>query len=183
MKTAMLTALALFAALAQAAQPDHPIADLSAYQPLQILPDKTSPTHWEFDLDPALQQARREGRNIYLVLSAWDCHFCARYEHFLARNAKALAPPFRRHKLLFVYLPSALEAQGQHVYLKAGGQSRVYADFQRALGDERTKRMVYPVIWLLDPALKNLSQLPYGTGTFETVEDQLEVIGPALVKP
>jgi len=154
-------------------------ADLSAYKPLEILPLK-SPQHWEFDLDPALARARREGKQLYLVLSAWDCHFCARYERFLQKHAAELAPQFERHRLLFVHLRSALEAQGDRVFLRAQGRSEAYADFQRRLGDERTRRMVYPVIWLLNPQLQPLIQLPYGTGTFETVAEQLEVIAPAL---
>lgn len=157
-------------------------ADLSAYKPLQIAPRKSA-QRWEFELDPALEKAAREGRHLYLVLSAWDCHFCARYERFLQINAARLAPQFERHHLLFVRLGSALEAQGDRVFLRAKGHSEAYADFQRRLGDERTGRMVYPVIWLLNAQLQLLNQLPYGTGTFETVPEQLEVIAPALHAP
>ena len=36
--------------------------------------------------------------------------------------------------------------------------------------------LVYPSVWLLDPDAKPLMQMPAGTGTFETVPEQLEIL-------
>ena len=36
--------------------------------------------------------------------------------------------------------------------------------------------LVYPTVWLFDPQLKPLMQMPAGTGTFETVDEQLEIL-------
>ena len=36
--------------------------------------------------------------------------------------------------------------------------------------------LVYPSVWLLDAQLKPLMQMPAGTGTFQTVEEQLEIL-------
>ena len=36
--------------------------------------------------------------------------------------------------------------------------------------------LVYPSVWLFDQQLKPLMQMPAGTGTFETVDEQLEIL-------
>ena len=46
----------------------------------------------------------------------------------------------------------------------------------RALGDERARQLVYPSVWLFDGQGKTLMQMPAGTGTFETVPEQLEIL-------
>ena len=46
----------------------------------------------------------------------------------------------------------------------------------RALGDERARMLVYPSVWLFDGNAKPLMQMPAGTGTFETVPEQLEIL-------
>ena len=51
-----------------------------------------------------------------------------------------------------------------------------YTEFQRSIGDERSRMLVYPTVWLFDPQLKPLMQMPAGTGTFETVDEQLEIL-------
>ena len=43
-------------------------------------------------------------------------------------------------------------------------------------GDERARALVYPSVWLLDAAAKPLMQMPAGSGTFETVPEQLEIL-------
>ncbi len=45
-----------------------------------------------------------------------------------------------------------------------------------AIGDERARMLVYPSVWLLDDKLKPLMQMPAGTGTFQTVPEQLEIL-------
>ena len=44
------------------------------------------------------------------------------------------------------------------------------------LCDERMRQLVYPSVWLLDADAKPLMQMPAGTGTFETVPEQLEIL-------
>ena len=36
--------------------------------------------------------------------------------------------------------------------------------------------LVYPPVWLFEAQLKPLMQMPAGTGTFETVPEQLEIL-------
>jgi hypothetical protein len=56
-------------------------------------------------------------------------------------------------------------------------KSLPYAEFQRSIGDERERQLVYPSVWLFDSAnAKPLMQMPAGTGTFETVPEQLEIL-------
>jgi hypothetical protein len=46
----------------------------------------------------------------------------------------------------------------------------------RTLDDERVRMLVYPSVWLFDGQAKPLMQMPAGTGTFETVPEQLEIL-------
>ncbi|HEU4457747.1 MAG TPA: thioredoxin family protein [Methylibium sp.] len=147
----------------------------SAYRPMVVEPANRG-DRVEFDLEPALQRARREGKRLYVYLGAGDCRFCRRYEAFLERNAGALVPQFDAQKYLVVDLRSALMVTGAQLQLKAGGRSLGYADFQRSIGDERARLLVYPNVWLFDADLKPLMQMPSGAGTFETVPEQLEIL-------
>lgn len=145
-----------------------------AYSPL-VVEMQGPPDHVEFDLGPALQQARNEKKRLYIYLGARDCPYCRKYEAFLTRHAAELVPHFRKDWLV-VDLRSALSVQAKSLYFRVGNSSRSYADFLRDLGDERARQLVYPSVWLLDTQLKPLMQMPAGTGTFETVEEQLEIL-------
>lgn len=162
-------AFALAAALAGSASAALP----AAYAPLVVEP-KGLPERAEFDLTPALARARREGKRLYVYLGASDCPFCRRYEAFLAHNADELRPHFAGW--LIVDLRSQLRVQADRLYLRVDGRSQPYAEFQRGIGDERARQLVYPSVWLFDAALKPLMQMPAGTGTFETVPEQLEIL-------
>ena len=75
-----------------------------------------------------------------------------------------------------VDLRSALAATAKALFIRIGDRSLPYADFQRALGDERARMLVYPSVWLLGADAKPLMQMPAGTGTFQTVPEQLEIL-------
>ena len=141
-----------------------------------VLQPAGGPDRFEFDLTAALAQARRERKRLYVYLGASDCPFCRRYEAFLARNAEALVPQFNQHNYLVVDLRSSLSATATKLFIRIGASSLVYADFQRSIGDERARLLVYPSVWLLDAQAKPLMQMPAGTGTFETVAEQLEIL-------
>lgn len=146
----------------------------AAYAPIVVeargLPDRA-----EFDLGPALQRARREHKSLYVYLGARDCAYCRQYETFLDRHAAELVPHFAA-KYIVVDLRSALAIQAPKLFFRIGGRSRPYADVLREMGDERTRQLVYPSVWLLDAQARPLMQMPAGTGTFETVEEQLEIL-------
>jgi thioredoxin-related protein len=130
----------------------------------------------QFDLNPALERARRENKRLYLYLGARDCPYCRKYEAFLSANAAELVPHFDAERFLVVDLRSALSVRTDMLFIQAGERSLGYVDFQHSIGDERTRQIVYPSVWLLDVNLKPLMQMPAGTGTFETVEEQLEIL-------
>jgi len=132
------------------------------------------PERAEFDLTPAVERARRENRRLYVYLGARDCPFCRRYEAFLDKHSTELLPHFQKY--LFVDLRSALSVQARSLFFKVGPSNLAYADFQRSLGDERARMLVYPSVWLLDANMKPLMQMPAGTGTFQTVPEQLEIL-------
>jgi thiol-disulfide isomerase/thioredoxin len=148
----------------------------SAYSPVVIEP-QGGPARMEFDLSAALERARRDNKRLYVYLGASDCPYCRRYEAFLAKNATELLPHFSPY--LVVDLRSSLQVQANKLFIKVGALSQPYAEFQRSIGDERARLLVYPSVWLFDAhelRPKPLMQMPAGTGTFETVPEQLEIL-------
>jgi thiol-disulfide isomerase/thioredoxin len=141
-----------------------------------VLQPVGGPERAEFDLTAALQRARREHQRLYVYLGASDCPYCRRYEAFLALNADALVPQFKQHDFLLVDLRSQLMLGADKLFIRIGTRSLGYADFQRSIGDERARLLVYPSVWLLDAQGRPLMQMPAGTGTFETVPEQLEIL-------
>jgi hypothetical protein len=146
----------------------------AAYGAVVIQPTG-GPDKAEFDLDPVAERARREGKRLYVYLGADDCRFCRRYEAFLDKHAAELLPHFRRDYVV-VDLRSSLKVLARAVHIKLGTTSRNYTEFQRAIGDERARLLVYPNIWILDADGKPLIQMPSGAGTFETVPEQIEIL-------
>jgi hypothetical protein len=166
-RAACAVLLAAFAMTAQA------IGLPPAYGAIVVEPTG-GPERAEFDLGPALARAQRENRRLYVYLGASDCPFCRRYENFLAKNADELLPHFK--PWLLVDLRSRLSTTAPHLYIRVGDKSLPYIEFQKSIGDERSRMLVYPSVWLFDTQLKPLMQMPAGTGTFETVEEQLEIL-------
>ena len=145
-----------------------------AYKPTSVQPTGLPERH-EFDLTPALQRARREHKRLYVYLGASDCPYCRRYEAFLQRHADELVPHFAKDYLV-VDLRINLSVTAARLYFRIGDKSLSYTDFMRALDDERVRMLVYPSVWLFDGQAKPLMQMPAGTGTFETVPEQLEIL-------
>ncbi len=129
----------------------------------------------EFDLAPAQARARKEKKRLYVYLGANDCPYCKLYEAFLRQNTGELVGEFARDYLV-VDLRSSLSVKSAALFFKVGGQSLDYRAFMRKLGDERERMLVYPSVWLFDADLKPLMQMPAGTGTFQTVPEQLEIL-------
>lgn len=145
----------------------------AAYAPIVVQP-AGRPTRSEFDLTEALERAKRENKRLYVYLGASDCPYCRRYEAFLEKNAEELVPHFKPY--FVVDLRSALSVTAEQLYIRIGASSLPYKAFQRSIGDERERMLVYPSVWLLDGQAKPLMQMPAGTGTFQTVAEQLEIL-------
>jgi thiol-disulfide isomerase/thioredoxin len=144
------------------------------YAPIVVQPVAVAQGQ-EFDITAALRRARAENKRLYVYLGASDCPYCRRYEAFLDRHAAELVPHFAQQYLV-VDLRSELAIQASQLYIRVNASSLPYADFQRSIGDERARLLVYPSVWLLDVNAKPLMQMPAGTGTFETVAEQLEIL-------
>jgi thioredoxin-related protein len=144
------------------------------YSPLVVEPT-VKDGRTEFDLAPAQQRARSEKKRLYVYLGANDCPYCKLYEAFLRQNTSELVPEFARDYLV-VDLRSSLSVKAGGLYFKVGGSSLDYRAFMQKLNDERERLLVYPSVWLLDADLKPLMQMPAGTGTFQTVPEQLEIL-------
>lgn len=172
---ALLVKLALTVAVVLAlTDPEARAALPTAYAPIVVQPSG-GPDRAEFDLDAALQRARAENKSLYVYLGARDCPYCRRYEAFLAANATILVPHFQA-RYLVVDLRSALLLQAPKLSFRVNGRSFDYGSLMREMGDERVRQLVYPSVWLLDGQARPLMQMPAGTGTFETVEEQLEIL-------
>jgi thiol-disulfide isomerase/thioredoxin len=143
------------------------------YAPVVIQP-VGAPARAEFDLTAVLARARRENKWLYVYLGASDCPYCRKYEAFLEKNAVELVPHFSRY--IVVDLRSSLSVTTDALFIRIADTSRPYVEFQKSIGDERTRTVVYPSVWLLDGKPKPLMQMPAGTGTFQTVAEQLEIL-------
>ena len=175
MKTLVIAArIALVGLLLAGGAQAHAVGIPPAYSPIVIEPSRAVADRFEFDLSAALARAAREKKRLYIYLAAHDCHYCRRYEAFLDKNATELVPHFKPY--LVVDLRSALSTTAEQLYIRVGDKSLAYADFQRSINDERARMLVYPSVWLLDAQLKPLMQMPAGTGTFQTVPEQLEIL-------
>ena len=73
-------------------------------------------------------------------------------------------------------LRSSLKISSKALIIRTNLGALPYAEFQRTIGDERARLLVYPSVWLLDTEVKPLMQMPAGTGTFQTVPEQLEIL-------
>jgi hypothetical protein len=181
---AVFAALAVLAALTASVvtvTEAHAAGIPAAYAPIVIEPrrgegagESGGADRAEFDLTAALARAQRENKRLYVYLGANDCPYCRRYEAFLEQHAAELVPHFKPY--LVVDLRSSLSTQAARLYLRVGARALPYAEFQRSIGDERARMLVYPSVWLFDPRLKPLMQMPAGTGTFQTVPEQLEIL-------
>lgn len=160
-------ALILLAPLSHAGIPEP-------YAALVVQP-QTVDGRQEFDLRPAQQRARKTGKSLYVYLGATDCPYCRKYEAFLAQQSTALVPHFAE-KYLVVDLRSALSVTAPQLVIRTDSMRLPYADFQRAIGDQRARMLVYPSVWVMDANAKPLMQMPAGTGTFQTVDEQLEIL-------
>jgi thioredoxin-related protein len=167
---ASIASIALGLAVATTALAALPVR----YAPMVVQPSGT-PQRYEFDLTAAFERAKRENKRLYVYLGASDCPFCRKYEAFLNQNADVLVQHFSKDYIV-VDLRSALVAQADKLHFRIGGTSLPYAEFLRSFGDERERRLVYPSVWLFNSQAKPLMQMPAGTGTFETVPEQLEIL-------
>jgi hypothetical protein len=168
-RTAALLALAaLLAPLAAAALGLNPKLGAIVVQP------SGPPQRQEFDLTPAANRARAENKRLYVYLGASDCPYCRKYEAFIDAHVDELLPHFRPY--LVVDLRSALNTTADKLFFRLGATSLPYTEFQKSLGDERARMLVYPSVWLFGGDMKPLMQMPAGTGTFQTVPEQLEIL-------
>lgn len=144
-----------------------------AYSPVVIQP-AGAPARTEFDLTAVAERAKRENKRLYVYLGAKECPYCRKYESFLEKNATELVPHFSDY--IVVDLRSSLSVTDKSLFIRVRDTSLPYAEFQKSIGDVRARMLVYPLVWLFDGNLKPLMQVPAGTGTFQTVPEQLEIL-------
>jgi hypothetical protein len=155
-------------------QPVH-AAFPAVYEPIVVEPQISKDGVHEYDLRPAQAKARQAKKSLYVYLGAHNCPFCRRYEAFLLAQSAALVPHFAKDYIV-VDLRGDLRVTDKRLVLRTDALHLPYTAFQQAIGDERTRVLSYPTVWLLSGQGKPLMQMPSGAGTFETVEEQLEIL-------
>lgn len=146
----------------------------AAYTPLVVEPTVRGEI-LDFDLRPAQARARAENKSLYVYLGASNCPFCRKYEAFLDAHSRELVPHFAKDYVV-VDLRGDVRKPGDKVILRTDSLHLPYLAFQEAIGDQRTRTLTYPNVWLLSTEGKPLMQMPSGAGTFETVPEQLEIL-------
>ena len=135
-----------------------------------------TPQRHEFDLTTALRRARREHKRLYIYLGAERLPPIAASTR---PSLQATRSSWRRtspRTTSSSTCAAACRCRPTDSTSASATRSLPYADFQRSIGDERARLLVYPSVWLLDANAKPLMQMPAGTGTFETVPEQLEIL-------
>ena len=160
--------------LAALALPAQAAGFPAAYEPLVLRPSGL-PERAEFDLSAALERARREHKRLYVYLGADDCRYCRRYEAFLEHTRVSWRRTSRPTGWWWICAPRCRCAPTRCSCASTGGAVRSPSS-SRDIGDERGNVLVYPNVWVLDGRARPLMQMPMGTGTFQTVPEQLEIL-------
>jgi hypothetical protein len=124
-----------------------------------------------FDLTPALERARAEGKLLFVYLGAKNCGFCKEYEIFLTRNREALAPAYSQ----LVVADIRTWLTGPDVYLQVGKRKYSFKEFNALVGDGNGK-LTYPRFWLVTADMKPARKLPSGSRFYRDVEEHKKLI-------
>ncbi len=142
------------------------------YHPVAIKPPFSFSAR-VFDISPALAQARREGKPIFLYLGASDCSTCREYERFLQMNQIALTEKFSG----VIVVDLVTRTRGRPIQFKVQERRYTFDEFRKLVGDER-KFLTYPYYWLLSPDLKQLKQLSQSMDPYLNVASHLRLLEP-----
>jgi hypothetical protein len=137
----------------------------AAYSPMPIEAPFAF-TERTFDLTPALERARAEGKLLFVYLGAKNCGFCKEYEIFLTRNRDALVPIYSN--LVVADLRTFLS--GPAVYLQVGKRKYSFKEFDALVGNGGA-RVSYPRFWLVTADLKPARRLTGGTKFYRDIEE------------
>ena len=159
-------ALSLLAASALAARADIP----DTYSPLPVEAPFAF-TERVFDLTPAIERARAEGKLLFVYFGAKNCPYCKEYEIFLQKNREALGPVYAQHVVADVrtYLT------GPDVFFKVGKRKYSFREFASVAGDLHGKT-TYPRFWLLTADLKPARKLPQGSKPYGNLEEHKRLL-------
>lgn len=135
------------------------------YGPMVVQPGLGSAGEQVFDLSPALQQARREHKRLFVYLGAAECTACRRYTAFLETHEREMRPLLGR--FVVVDLRASLRSGRRPLFVVDERQYST-AEFKARIGDSDPD-LPYPTWWILTPAAKEVRQLPRGVNHFVDV--------------
>ncbi len=133
------------------------------YQPL-VVEAEFSFSERLFDLTHAVEKSKTTGKPLLIYVGASDCGPCRQFTAFLASNRPALKDSF--DKLLVVDVRTWLK--GPTMSFVVGRQRYSTQEFKALVGDGN-RAFVFPYLWLVDPSLRQVRQLPVGTENYVAV--------------
>lgn len=129
-----------------------------------------------FDLTPATNKSIATGKPILLYFGAADCPPCRQYEQFLSKNVDQMKLVLSNY--VFVDVRSWLKSPS--IYIKVNNDEYPFKEWRETTGDSRVG-LFWPTWWVLNSDLKQLKQMPSGSGNFLTVKKHSEIL--SLSKP
>ena len=118
-----------------------------------------------FDLNPAIQKAQAENKNLFIRLGGMDCPPCREYDLFLYQNRSSLKEDFS--KVIVIDIQTWI--QGPRIFLIVNGERIPLNEFKQRIGDKNTA-LFYPTFWYLNPGLQQIRQAPRGNTEFLSIE-------------
>lgn len=127
----------------------------------------------QFDLQPAIEQARAANKPILIYFGAFDCPYCKLLERSFAQHQNVLAPKFR-HKYVIIEVEGWLRGAKMEFVIREG----VYnlAALRERIGDY-SPRFLWPTWYQLDGDLKITRSLPPGANEYRDLDSIEHLFG------
>jgi thiol-disulfide isomerase/thioredoxin len=130
-----------------------------------------------FDLTPALEAGRQQGKPLFIYFGAERCPPCADYAIFLARNAGQMRPALGR--VVFVEITTSLS--GPPVKFFIHGKKLGFSEFKVYIGDGNPG-FTYPRFWMLTPEGHQQVQLPLDIAHYVNVDRHVRLLDQPPMK-
>jgi len=124
-----------------------------------------------FDLTPALERARAEGKLLFVYFGAKNCPYCKQYESFLDQHRDALVPVYGKH----VVADIRTYIRGPDVYFKVGNRKYSFREFATIVGDSNS-RTTYPRFWLVNADLRPARRLPQTSKPYGELQEHIRLV-------
>ncbi len=135
-----------------------------SYAPIVVRANPDSASERVFDLGPAFERARRQGRPVLIYLGAAECPPCQRYTQFLKDHEREMRPLL--DKVVVVDVRTTI--RGPRPTFLFGGNKYSTLEFKAFIGNA-DPGLAYPTWWLVNADGRQLRPLPRGVEQFVDV--------------